>query len=513
MHSNEMVSIRPGVQVLSVLRHLNYRPWFALAEFVDNSIQSYKANCSELVGLDGESYKLHVDILIESSDKGTIKIRDNAGGIHEKDFSRAFRPAEVPPDVTGLSEYGMGMKSAACWFSPKWEVRTSALGEKVEKTVKFDIDKIVTDRIEELQVFHRETLPSYHYTEIILSQLHNIPVGRTISKIKEHLKDIYRIFIREGSLILTLNGQELKYSPPKILNAPHYKDTKEEKSIKWLKKIDFDFGEGMNVKGFAAIMEKANTSGAGFALFRRNRLIQGSADEGYRPEYIFKKPNSYIYQRVFGELHLNGFDVSHTKDGFRWDENEQPFLEILKEELSKEDFPLLQQAREYRVNRGKKDYKKGADDAVKSTSNSLEEYGPPVLDDISADDQESNTPENLEPETGSSKREIIIYFNEQEWKIIIELSYNPAVGDWLEISDDGSSSTADERRTVNLRLSMLHPFMQRFCGVDKEEIEPIIRIAAALGLAEIMAKNSGIRYVARVRKNVNKILLDALSKA
>ena len=35
------VNIRPGVSVLSVLRHLNYRPWFAIAEFVDNSIQSF----------------------------------------------------------------------------------------------------------------------------------------------------------------------------------------------------------------------------------------------------------------------------------------------------------------------------------------------------------------------------------------------------------------------------------------------------------------------------------------
>jgi hypothetical protein len=37
----ERVSIRPGVGILSVLRHLNYKPWFALAEFVDNAVQSY----------------------------------------------------------------------------------------------------------------------------------------------------------------------------------------------------------------------------------------------------------------------------------------------------------------------------------------------------------------------------------------------------------------------------------------------------------------------------------------
>jgi hypothetical protein len=37
MSAAKKVNIRPGVSVLSVLRHLNYSPWFALAELVDNS--------------------------------------------------------------------------------------------------------------------------------------------------------------------------------------------------------------------------------------------------------------------------------------------------------------------------------------------------------------------------------------------------------------------------------------------------------------------------------------------
>ena len=31
------------------------------------------------------------------------------------------------------------MKTAACWFSPVWEVKSKAFGESVQKTVKFDI--------------------------------------------------------------------------------------------------------------------------------------------------------------------------------------------------------------------------------------------------------------------------------------------------------------------------------------------------------------------------------------
>ena len=51
------ITIRPGVAILSVLRHLNYRPWFALAEFVDNSIQSFLTNRDDLLQLSGWSVR------------------------------------------------------------------------------------------------------------------------------------------------------------------------------------------------------------------------------------------------------------------------------------------------------------------------------------------------------------------------------------------------------------------------------------------------------------------------
>src|SRR5689334_23321084 len=110
------VNIRPGVTVLSVLRHLKYQPWFAIAEFVDNSIQSYLSCRTLFQRKYGDGHKLLVTIDIDPQDSGRIVIRDNAAGIAESDFPRAFRPAEIPPDRSGLSEFGMGMKSAACWF-------------------------------------------------------------------------------------------------------------------------------------------------------------------------------------------------------------------------------------------------------------------------------------------------------------------------------------------------------------------------------------------------------------
>ena len=51
------VNIRPGVTILSVLKHLNYKPYYALAEFVDNAIDSYLKNETELRKIEGKDFK------------------------------------------------------------------------------------------------------------------------------------------------------------------------------------------------------------------------------------------------------------------------------------------------------------------------------------------------------------------------------------------------------------------------------------------------------------------------
>jgi hypothetical protein len=303
------VDIRPGVSVLAVLRHLNYRPWFALGEFVDNAAESFVKHRSALEDAEGPSVTLRVDIDIDASVPARISIRDNAAGISEFEYARAFRPAAMPPDRSGLAEFGMGMKSAACWFAPTWTVRTSALREGVARTIHFDIDNIVHDNIEELTISEKPEMPGSHYTEVILENVFHVPAGRTVSKLKEHLTDIYRAFIRDGLLELSFNGEPLIYREPKVLCTPYFRD-KDGPEMLWRKPIEFDFGNGLSVHGFAAIRETANTARAGFALFRRGRVIQGSGDEGYRPQYVFGSSNSFRYQRIFGELHLEGFEVS-----------------------------------------------------------------------------------------------------------------------------------------------------------------------------------------------------------
>ena len=46
----------------------------------------------------------------------------------------------------------MGMKSAGSRFAPRWSVRTKALGQELERTVRFDIDRIVRERSRNLKL-------------------------------------------------------------------------------------------------------------------------------------------------------------------------------------------------------------------------------------------------------------------------------------------------------------------------------------------------------------------------
>jgi len=499
------VSIRPGVSVLSVLRHLNYKPWYALAEFVDNALQSFLANRWVL---GGECAKLRVEIHLDSDSPARLTIRDNAGGIERTVYPRAFRPAEIPPDRSGLSEFGMGMKSAACWFAPKWRVRTSALGEPDEKTVVFDIDSIVRDSIEELIVLEQPIAEGAHFTEIILEALYHVPQKRTIAKIKEHLAGIYRVFTRDGTLELRFNGEPLLYVTPTILRAPYYRDVSSP-SVEWRKDVDFDFGGGLRVRGFAALRERASTSDAGFALFRRRRLIQGSADEGYRPEFIFGKSNSYRYQRLFGELELEGFAVSHTKDGFAWDENEDTFLELLREQLDAAPLPLLEQAEEHRTRQSRSELQTGAETATERTARAIEQEVPPVLESLGTLVVPDIPTAELPQAPLVTKRVIELDHRGVHWQIALELSNDPGLGDWLEIGD---APSAPDPRRISLRLALAHPFMERFGGATADRLEPIVRLAAAIGLAEITARDSGVRSAGTIRRNINALLREGLSK-
>ena len=87
-YMNSSVSIATKPLVYSAFRYINNKVHNALAEYVDNSIQSYVDN-QELLSKLNASHKLTVKIDIDP-DRGLITIKDDAFGISEKYYDKAF---------------------------------------------------------------------------------------------------------------------------------------------------------------------------------------------------------------------------------------------------------------------------------------------------------------------------------------------------------------------------------------------------------------------------------------
>jgi len=531
----KLISVRPGVQMLGILQHLNYKSWYALAEFVDNSIQSYHMHRERLQQLHGAGFVLEIDIEIEDTDNPRIVIRDNAAGIAESDYQRAFRPADVPPDRTGLSEFGMGMKSAACWFAPKWRVRTKALGENALATVSVDVTNIVTTGVEHLEVKRTPADPNQHFTELTLENIHQVPRRRGLGKIRTHLADIYRVFLRRGMLRLRVNGEPVEFVEPAVLSHVRHDAAPGAPAIEWRKEIDITTPSGVTVRGFAALLATGKAAGAGFALFRRDRLIQGLGEEGWKPEEIFGRPNSFRSQRLFGELVIEGMAVSHTKDGFRLEEHEEELIPLLREALDAEPLPLLTQAERMRVRPAKATLMTVAASGVEDTIATVERYGPESLTIVDArshtavSQPESGalgilpmepastsgaTSPSLSPSCGTPTGSALVARREsrsirvgsEDWQVVMELSDDPAISEWVRVFE----SLDVHARSITIRFSLAHPFTQRFVTDELATLEPLLRIACAMGLAQVFARKAGVPKPGVVLMGVNELLRETL---
>jgi hypothetical protein len=546
---SDTIGISPGVGILAIFRYIKYKPWYAMAEYVDNAIDSYLKNRKALEATDADwFYQLKIDIEFNLEDN-FIRISDNAAGIRGTDLERALRMAVRPPDRAGLSEFGMGMKAASCWFSPMWSVETQALGEQVKRKVIFDVQRIVENETIELDTNPLPSISGAHFTNIYLGDVYSMPTQHGIAKIREHLSSIYRDFIREDKLfdrvIITVNGKELKYKAPLALIAPPFAD-KSAEPIKWRKELDFTCAGGQRVTGFAAIYPTARTKEAGFALLRRGRVVEGSFDEPYRPAKIFGAPGSFYSQRIYGELHLDGFTASFTKDGVQWNDTEDDFLGCLKAAMKAPGIDLLKQANGMRVkestggegssNSGKGDEPPGGTPpsggtpvgggeqgggstgpGVGGSGNGQQSKGPtppggtppsPGGNDLFGGLSGANPKPN---EAGKpAVRVLSAQLNGVNWRVYVELSNNPAHTEWLCISKlciPPDAQPASNERQLGVRVSMAHPFTQKYEVSNTDKLEPLLKLAAALALGKTVAAEGSVHNSSLFMDYVNELLL------
>jgi hypothetical protein len=100
-------------------------------------------------------------------------------------------------------------------------------------------------------------------------------------------------------------------------------------------------------------------------------------------------------------------------------------------------------------------------------------------------------------------------FQGKPWHIHVEITDDPAESDWLSLSS--STLEKDGSRKVQIRLAAAHPFMVRFAQRDSETLEALLRVAAALAIAEVVFKSASSKLPGTIRRNVNDLLSQVFS--
>lgn len=313
------VNIRPTVSVYATYRRISYKPWFAIAEFVDNSTQNYYDHRSELreaFSLKRPTDRLRVSVEYDSTEDA-LQVTDNANGMDFEELSRALVLDKPPPVTTGRCEFGMGLKTAACWFGSTWSIETARLGSGQELRATVHVPDLVGKLMDEIPVDTRPAEPSSHYTRITIKGLYKKIKGRTTGRIKEQLGSMYRVDLRSGEVVILWNGEAVVYDEPPIL-----RERRGDTEYVWKKSIKFDVphedGHALPVDGWVGIRNPGNQRLAGFALLRRGRVVIGGPGDGYKPEEVFGQGNTFRSQRLVGELSLDNWPVAQAKDAFDW---------------------------------------------------------------------------------------------------------------------------------------------------------------------------------------------------
>lgn len=317
------INIKFGHENFGNYQRLSYKWWYAIAEFVDNSTQSYfdnKEALDEILEIEQERFEVSITT---SSDSDLVRVRDNAMGMDLEDLRRAMIIGVPPKDSSGRCRYGLGMKTSACWIGATWRIITSKLGADEEYTIEIDVGQIRDGNLT-LNAVERKVPKGEHYTIVEIQRLHRPFRGRTVGKTKKYLSSIYRSDLASQQMRLRYNDADIEWKGFDITEFLVRKDGTPYRAD-FIFEVTTESGKKI-VEGWVGVLRKGSRNRAGFSIMHRKRLITGWPDS-WKPQKVYGEGgrNDLINQRLVGEINLEDFEVSHTKDAINWygDEEDQ----------------------------------------------------------------------------------------------------------------------------------------------------------------------------------------------
>lgn len=486
------LNIQPQAGVIGVFSRLNYKAWYAIAEFVDNSTQSFYSHQEDLAmhGITGVDVSINYD-----SDNDVLTIVDTAFGMELNDFSRAVKIDSPPKDKSGRNEYGMGLKTAASWFGNIWSVRSTQFGSDNEYYTEINIPELRHNNQNSVSIRCAKVDTLQHGTTIIIKDItKKIGSPRTKNKITELLKSMYRRDLNSGLVKITYDGEDLYYDEHDCLS---FRDRK------WRKELDFSFyfdGSCHRVTGFVGILKHGGFGRAGFALFRRNRVVIGGEEYNYKPDEIFGQVQSHVSLNLFGELNLEDFPINQAKDGFVWDDGlEETFIKELKSHV-KEYIDIAKISKKNRIQE-ESTSQAVSDNVQNNVQDAIDRsFGeqPPQQEQTLFDTQstapnemselglykEYQAEQNNQPEKIDDK--VRSYSIQLDGASKSTISVQWTMGNsstWIKVDPEEDGSHA------NIQLNINHPFFKPFS--EKEDFKTVLeKFAIAFALAELRARKN-----------------------
>ena len=483
------LNIQPQAGVIGVFSRLNYKPWYAIAEFVDNSTQSFYSHQDELK----KNGIADLDISIDyDAEKDILQITDTAFGMEFEDFVRAVKIDSPPEDKNGRNEFGMGLKTAASWFGNVWSVKSTQLGSSSQYYTEINIPEMRENNLNSVSIRKSVVNPSSHGTTVMIREVtKKVGSPRTKGKIVELLKSMYRRDLNNGLIHIKYDGEPLFFDEYDCLS---FRDKI------WHKDLNFSFefeGKFHHITGFAGILANGGFGRAGFALFRRGRVVIGGEEMNYKPDEIFGQSQSPIAHKLFGELDLDDFPINQAKDGFVWDDGlEEEFIHTLREQI-KEYIDIAKLTNKERAKE---------ESLSQKTSDNVQSQVQKTL--INSFSETSNTTTQTSILTKEESEEIELFKNYQdeqnqmpelidskirEYSIQLDMankciiSVQWVIGNtntyWIKVdpSEDGT--------TASVQLNINHPFFKPFS--NEEDFKKVLeKFALAFALAELQVKKN-----------------------
>lgn len=309
------------------LRRTDVSPEGAIREMIDNSTGSYEDHRDVLDRI-VNARKCQVWITW-TDDK--IEVQDNAFGMNREGLQRAFQLSQRAESYseTNRGEYGLGLKYGALALGSKYTVDSIEYnsGKRLVSTLDSDIARTEAPKKSKAQEY--DVMDNLHGTKIVIEGLNEYKYNsyfnkqRTLDNFKRKIAVIYADDIRHNRLDVFFNNERISEWDP-----VWQKDANGNEVLRHFTGEFEHNGKTYVYSGFVGQLSTASVAGAGFSLLQKRRAIEIN----YRPQELFGQSNDFRYQRLYGEIQLQGksWIVSFTKSKLKFDEGiEELFIQSL----------------------------------------------------------------------------------------------------------------------------------------------------------------------------------------